>query len=924
MSLDHEDQLEVFFNQALDLNGEAREAFYKELASKDTELAERLRAMADDFEGMESKLSQGVMPLGALANLAGQAGDNSFLETTNGFNRLNPLPSDTMPEQIGPYKVLGKIGEGGMGLVYLVEQQEPKRQLALKLLSQARMTTEMKARFQAEYQTQAIMRHPNIAAMHESGISDRGEIFFTMEYIKGWSITDYCREKRLGLEARLGLFMQVCDGITHAHQKSVMHRDLKPTNILVTEESGSAQVKIIDFGIAKIMEETNEREYETRVGALVGTLEYMSSEQLSGSGDVDTRSDVFSLGVVLYEMLSGVLPRRYRRRGHSSAEEVLRFYREAEAVRPGVLIDGMEDPIAHLHDTGFDHPQSLRSILREELDWVPLKAMALDPKQRYQSPEALKADLQRFLDFEPVQARPPGLLYRSRKFLRRNLLPVALVSVIVLAVLGGVGLLLQSNRALAQAKSETEANLRRYKATNEFLQKMLSAPDPRNQGVEARVIDVLLDAEKSLDSLEYGGDEGIELKGSVHQTLGITYRGIGQYDKAEKHFETALAYFEGIFPENDLVVLKSRYYLYDLYVNHYNRAGLEDEISELISAQENLLGEYHPDVFASTEILIRSFSLKGDIGKGATEIKQLLIKMQEYYGEDNMKLVPLYRNLTSLSTINYETDYAYTFADRGLEICVENGQGDSYDYHFLGYVRNSSLFFYTMRLEEFQATERSSEAVARIVGRDNFWMNRTKSLGSYILELPEEGELYSERSFLLGGYGYGELMIRLGLAYKLCGNPISEDILDDVWQNLDMINFHNSTDLRSVLDILLRSETPKNGWQAVADHYLNLVRFSGSKQRRAFMEGSCLVALIYTKNGMYEEGQALLCQALSTIEGDVELSESKVLTAQRALQFSEKQFAYDLLVDVAEDGQFPHKNEAQYLLYKEFGVAYEP
>lgn len=356
------------------------------------------------------------------------------------------------PVEVGPYRLGPLLGEGGMGVVYAAEQVRPiRRKVALKLVRIGMDSNRVVARFEAERQALALMDHPFIARVLDGGAAPDGRPYFVMELVDGLPLKRFCATRRLSVRSRLRLFIDLCRAVQHAHQKGIVHRDLKPSNVLVTEQDGVPRPKVIDFGIAKALElALTESTLHTLHGAPMGTPAYMSPEQGLGTGlDVDTRSDIFSLGVVLYELLTGSLPRDPERLGLHPF--LLRLADpEDEPPRPSSWLDpGMPERNTVAAERGTD-PDLLRAELAGDLDWVVMKALSHDREQRYQSAEALAAEIQRFLDDQPVRARPPSRFYVFRKFARRNrhLLAAAAVAVVAVAV-GVVGLVL----GLVQADS---------------------------------------------------------------------------------------------------------------------------------------------------------------------------------------------------------------------------------------------------------------------------------------------------------------------------------------------------------------------------------------------------------------------------------------------------------------------------------------
>jgi serine/threonine protein kinase len=361
---------------------------------------------------------------------------------TAGTETVGPGAAE-LPGVIGPYHLLQVLGEGGMGLVYLAEQREPLvRRVALKLIKPGMDTREVLARFEAERQALAFMDHPNIARVLDAGLGPNQRPYFVMEYVAGIPITDYCDRHRLRNADRLQIFLRVCAALQHAHQKGIIHRDLKPSKILVTVQDGKPVPKVIDFGIAKATRQGSlERAAFTQFGMLIGTPEYISPEQAEASGlEVDTTTDIYSLGVVLYELLTGVLPfdsETLRRAGYA---EMHRIIREQDPPKPSLRVTALGATANDMARQRQTTQPALGKQLRGDLDAIAMKAMEKDRTRRYASASEFAADITRYLNGEAVVASPPSVVYRTRKFVRRHRLGMAAATFVITALVVGLTL----------------------------------------------------------------------------------------------------------------------------------------------------------------------------------------------------------------------------------------------------------------------------------------------------------------------------------------------------------------------------------------------------------------------------------------------------------------------------------------------------
>jgi len=382
----------------------------------------------------------------------------------------SPPGEEPIGARIGRYKLVEKIGEGGCGVVYLAEQEEPvRRRVALKIIKLGMETKSVIARFEAERQALAMMDHPNIARVYDAGATDRGPPYFVMELVHGVRITEFCDKNRLTLRERLDLFVVICHAIQHAHQKGIIHGDIKPSNVMVALQDDAPVPKVIDFGISKATEaRLTDKVIFTTYAQLIGTPAYMSPEQAQMGGvDIDTRSDIYSLGVLLYELLTGKTPFDPKELMKSGLDEMRRTLREKEPIRPSARLSGLSRAdLAKTADSLQVEPSRLVSLLKGDLDWIVMKALEKDRRRRYETANGLAMDIGRYLDHEAIQARPPSWVYRLQKLVRRNRVVFIAGGAVALALVAGLGtstwLFLRERdaRQRAVAAEQQQAHLR--------------------------------------------------------------------------------------------------------------------------------------------------------------------------------------------------------------------------------------------------------------------------------------------------------------------------------------------------------------------------------------------------------------------------------------------------------------------------------
>jgi eukaryotic-like serine/threonine-protein kinase len=637
MSPERHDQIQRIFEAAASIQGTERVSYLDRACGGDAELRDRVAKLlaADQQKSLDDSLAP-----------------------TEGEEKPIFQPSRQAVYQIGRYRLLQKIGEGGMGEVWLAEQKEPlRRRVALKLVKAGMNTREVIARFESERQALALMDHPAIAKVFDAGSTPDGAPYFVMEYVAGVPITTYCDNHRLSTRERLELFMHVCEGVQHAHQKAILHRDLKPSNILVTEVDGHAAPKIIDFGVAKALSKklTADTMF-TRVGALIGTPEYMSPEQaISSNEDIDTRTDVYSLGVIFYELLAGAPPIDLRK---VAFEEFLRRLREDEPQKPSTKISA-EDPATSSEVARKRHtePLALAKQIRGDLDSIALKALEKDRSRRYGSPSDFAADIARYLKNEPVVAVPPSAAYRARKFARRYRGPLVTTCAFALVLIAAA---IVSIRQSIRANNEAAV----AQAVNNFLQNdLLAQASAANQSGPATKPDPDLKVRTALDraAARITGkfDHQPEVEAAIRETIGETYMDLGLYREAKSQLERARDLHIRATGADNPTTLKT--------VNRLGRVALlqgeypqgEILLAQNLEIQRRVLGAEHRDTLASMNSLANIYRLQGKYSEAEALYGQTLETERRVLGREHPE---------TLSTVNglavvYESQGKYAQAE---------------------------------------------------------------------------------------------------------------------------------------------------------------------------------------------------------------------------------------------------------------------
>lgn len=620
-----------------------------------------------------------------------------------------------LDERIGPYKLLSVLGEGGMGIVYLAEQERPvKRRVALKVIKPGMDSKRMLARFEAEQQALALLDHPNIARVFDAGTTETGRSYFVMEYVKGVPITEHCDRHRLSIEERLDLFLQICQAVQYAHQKGIIHRDIKPSNLLVSLEGEHATPKVIDFGIAKAMvQPLTERTLHTEIGQLMGTPEYMSPEQAEmTSQDIDTRTDIYSLGVVLYELLVGTLPWESNQLRSARPDHVGRVIREKAPKAPSRrLREFPSEQLTSMTQCRRVDSGVLNRKLRGDLDWITLKAMEKERVRRYASVGELIADIGRHMHCEPVVAGPPSTIYRFEKFVRRNkALVTGLAAVLVVLIAGVVAT--SSFAILAERQRQTS------QAVADFLtHDLLGLVDPNEaRGSEVSVRYILDGATRNLEG-KFSNEPRVEA--SIRQALGDTYVKLGEWRQARPHFERIVEIHRQCLGEEDPATLGAMAMLAWIYMAEVRFDQAERLNTRVWEIRCRVLGNNDPMTLASKLQLAVVYMYWGKYDRAEPMLNEVLETSRRCLGETHQQTIGAMCGLASLYIFQKRMDEAGALLAEALAIQERSGVGQQEGTLSLtGAV--AKLYAEQGRHEEAQAmTVKALEAARRAFGDEH-------------------------------------------------------------------------------------------------------------------------------------------------------------------------------------------------------------
>ena len=643
---------------------------------------------------------------------------------------------------IGRYKLLERIGQGGFGSVYMAEQIEPlQRKVALKVIKASMDTHEVIARFEAERQALALMDHPNIARVLDAGATEAGRPYFVMELVRGIPITDYCDQKNLSTAERLQLFMKVCHAVQHAHQKGIIHRDLKPNNVLVTLHDGEPVPKVIDFGVAKALgPKLTEKTLFTGFAQMIGTPAYMSPEQAELSGlDIDTRSDIYSLGVLLYELLTGVTPFDAETLRQAAMDEIRRMIRETEPSKPSTRLQTLgirlDDVAKHRHT----EPNALRRLVRGDLDWIVMKALEKDRRRRYETPDAFASDVARHLSHEPVLASSPSVPYLVGKFARRHNAGLAVTAVLLLLLLGGAAVSTwQAVRATRAEQEQTRlhqqaeaarlrAEINERKAETEaihsaqvaqFLKDMLRSVEPAAAlGQDTKLLRGILDHAAERVGKDLTNQPLVEAE--LKLTIGTTYRDIGLADEAEAMTRDALRLSRAALGETNLLGAHCLIAVGSVLKRFGSASEAERLLRQAVAIQRAVPDPDEAAVADGMDYLSRAIRVQKDkVNEAEALTREVLARRIKLFGSEDLSVGKSLNNLGIVLSLQGKSEEAEAAIRRAMvilkQIPVEGNPELCWSYRCLAITLE-----HAGRMTEAEATYREGLELTRTVNGED-------------------------------------------------------------------------------------------------------------------------------------------------------------------------------------------------------------
>ncbi len=677
---DHWKRVKEIVGAVLDRDPVERPAFIDQACSQHEELRAEVLSLVAAY-GDASGLSEHPLAVEAVANPS---------QFTN----------------VGPYQLIRELGVGGMGQVWLAEQTEPvRRRVALKLIKAGMYDASMVQRFQSERQSLAMMDHPTIAKVFDAGATSTGQPYFVMEYVDGVPITEYCDKKKLAIKGRLNLFLQVCEGVQHAHQKAIIHRDLKPSNILVVEVDGKPVPRIIDFGLAKAASNTLSIDL-TQMGAFVGTPGYMSPEQAEPTmHDVDTRTDVYSLGALLYELLTGFLPFDISRWKKQRLEDSLRQLREHDPPRPSTKVSANRETSTAQSEARSTNPTDLASLLSGDLDWITMKALEKGRERRYGTASELAADIGRYLENRPVLARPTSAGYRLHRYVQRNRATVAVVA-------GAFTILIAFAVMQAMQLRRTTRERDRADRITQFMTTMFEVSDPsetRGNTITAREI-----LDKASSDIDKGLAQDPETQAQMMEVMGEVYESLGLYSRAEVLLTEAVKTRRDVFGLGRADTLRSMRNLSWVFYEEGRYAEAEKLQRETMELSRRNLGFSDKGTLAARVNLASILSAQASFGEAESLQRETLEILRRSRGPQNEDTLTCMNNLAN--TLSREHKYVDAEKLRRATLDIQRRVfGPEYPDTLRSMVNLADTLFLEGRYPEAETLERETLGIQRRV-----------------------------------------------------------------------------------------------------------------------------------------------------------------------------------------------------------------